>query len=87
MLSHVFRRQQTKRQSAASRSGGSPVATVLLFSRTEVFKQAIRLGRARELCPRMGENGFFVTARTVDESVAEAFYRDGMGLTDATSDA
>lgn len=73
----VFELDQV-RASAAERRDGRHRATVLLFSRTDVFNAPIPIADARELCPAMQESGFFVTARRVEESVAEAFYRVGM---------
>ncbi|WP_420621405.1 GNAT family N-acetyltransferase [Candidatus Poriferisodalis sp.] len=66
---------------------GSRAATVLLFSRTDVFSEAVSAERARELCPDdIWEQGFGVTARAVSERTAEALYREGMGLHRQTHD-
>lgn len=76
----VFDREQV-RECATLRRDGSRSATVLLFSRTDVLDRAVSAERARELCPDdIWEQGFGVTARTVSERVAEALYREGMGL-------
>ncbi|WP_419946398.1 GNAT family N-acetyltransferase [Candidatus Poriferisodalis sp.] len=76
----VFDREQV-RERAIPGPDGSPAATVLLFSRTDVFSETVTAERARELCPdEIWEQGFPVTARTVSERAAEALYREGMGL-------
>ena len=69
------------RQSATSGRGDSPTATVLLFSRTDVFDHPVNAQRARELGPDdIWQQGFANTARSVSERTAEALYREGMGL-------
>ena len=76
----VFDREQVRECATLGRDG-SRSTTVLLFSRTDVFDTAVSAERARELCPDdIWEQGFGVTARTVSERVAEALYREGMGL-------
>lgn len=73
----VFELHQV-RTSATERRDGRYRATVLLFSRTDVFRTPVDIAAARELCPAMQASGFFVTTRQVEEHVAEAFYRVGM---------
>lgn len=69
------------RQAASSGRGDSPAATVLLFSRTDVFDHPVNAERARELGPDdIWQQGFANTARSVSERTAEALYREGMGL-------
>ena len=67
----------------AARSGHSDTstATVLLFSRTDVFDHPVGAARAHELGPDdIWQQGFAITARSVSERTAEALYREGMGL-------
>lgn len=68
------------REAATSSFGGTPTATVLMFSRTDVFDQSVSAERARELGSDIWEQGFAVTTRPVSERTAEALYREGMGL-------
>lgn len=82
----VFDRGQV-RERATRGPDGSLAATVLLFSRTDVFSETVTAERARELCPdEIWEQGFPVTARTVSQRTAEALYREGMGLPHPASD-
>ena len=81
----VFNLDQV-RAAATSGTGGSSTATVLLFSRTDVFDQPVSAERARELGPDIWEQGFANTARSVSEATAEALYRQGMGLSQPGSD-
>ena len=68
------------REAATGGFGGTPTATVLLFSRTDVFDQPVSAERARELGPDdIWEQGFANTTRSVSERTAEALYREGMG--------
>lgn len=74
------------RQSATSGGRGSPAATVLLFSRTDVFDHCVDAERARELASDdIWEQGFAITTRSVSERTAEALYREGMGLPQPTA--
>ena len=76
----VFDLEQV-RQSATSGRGDSPAATVLLFSRTDVFDHPVNAERARELGPDdIWQQGFAITTRSVSERTVEALYREGMGL-------
>lgn len=82
----VFDREQVRECATLGRDG-SLTATVLLFSRTDVFDKSVSAERARELCPNdIWEQGFGVTARTVSERTAEALYREGMDLPAQTHD-
>lgn len=65
---------------AATAAGGTPMATALLFGRTDVFEQRVSAERARELGPDIWEQGFANTTREIQERTAEALYREGMGL-------
>lgn len=82
----VFELEQVHER-ATRVSGGPHVATVLLFSRTDVFTHAVDPVRARELDSKIWEQGFAVTARSVSERTAEALYREGMGSTYDANDA
>lgn len=53
-------------------------ATALLFSQTEIFHEPIPIGRARELCPAMTTDSFFITTRQIDEASVQAFYEEGL---------
>ena len=69
---------QVQEQATVLQHGSLPVATALLFSRTEVFSTPVAIARARELCQPMTQNGFFQTSRQISEKDVEAFYREGM---------
>ena len=74
------------REAATSGRGGAPTATVLLFSRTDVFDHPVSAARAHELAPDdIWKQGFANTARSVSERTAEALYREGMGLAQPTA--
>ena len=76
----VFDLEQVRR-SATSGRGDSSAATVLLFSRTDVFDHPVDAERASELgSGDIWQQGFAVTTRSVSERTAEALYREGMGL-------
>ncbi len=91
----VFELEQV-RDRASPGIGGSPTATVLLFSNTDVFTHPVTAARARELAveaasrsgsrPDIWDQGFAVTARSISERTAEALYREGMGLAHRTQD-
>ena len=55
-----------------------PVATALLFSQTEMFRQPVPIARARELCASMSTGGYFITLRQIDEGTVRAFYEEGI---------
>ena len=59
---------------------GHLAVTALLFSQTEVFPEPIPLTRARQLFPKMKTEGYFVTARQIQEDVVYKFYEEGMRL-------
>ncbi len=61
-----------------SGNGGHPAATALLFSQTEIFHEPIAMDRARELCPAMNTDGYFITTRQIDEASVQAFYEEGV---------
>jgi len=69
---------QVQAQATSPRKGSQPVATALLFSRTEIFSAPVPIARARELHQPMTRNGYFQTSRQVSEADVEAFYREGM---------
>ena len=54
------------------------VATALLFSQTEMFREPVPIARARELCPDMNTGGYFITTRRVDEQSIRALYEEGL---------
>jgi len=56
---------------------GDLAVTALLFSQTEIFRDPVPIARARELCPEMNTDGYFVTTRRVDEQSARALYEAG----------
>jgi predicted GNAT family acetyltransferase len=55
-------------------------ATVLSFSRTELFREHLTLRRCRELSADFQTSGFLTTTRAVSEHVFVDFYREGLGL-------
>ena len=53
-------------------------ATVLSFSRTELFREHLTLQRCRELSADFKTSGFLTTTRELDEHVFADFYSEGM---------
>jgi hypothetical protein len=74
----VLDERQVLDSSRPSESGGHPTATALLFSQTEIFHEPIPIERARELCPAMNTDGYFITTRQIDEASVQAFYEEGL---------
>ena len=74
--------EQVRERAGMTRQGGQPVATALLFSRTEVFSAPVSIERARQLHQPMTQNGYFQSSRLINETSVEAFYREGMNLND-----
>jgi len=66
------------RAAASQMGGGSPKATVMLFSQTEVFSEPVPISRARQLCDSMSRTGFFQTTQAIDEHAVRRFYEEGM---------
>ena len=64
-------------EAASSSKSGQPAATAMLFSQTEVFSAPVPIARSRELCESMKEQGFFQTARSVEEEAVRRFYEEG----------
>ena len=61
---------------------GAQTAAALLFSRTDVFPQAIPLNRAQELDGDMQTPGYFQTMKKIDEISVLSFYKEGMNHND-----
>ncbi|WP_420436396.1 GNAT family N-acetyltransferase [Candidatus Poriferisocius sp.] len=74
----VLDKPQVLDSAKSSGKGGHPKATALLFSQTEIFHEPIPIGRARELCPAMNTDGYFITTREIDEASVQAFYEEGL---------
>lgn len=74
----VLSEQDVVGRARASQKSGAQRVTALLFSRTEVFPQAVSLARARTLDARMRKAGFFQTMQETDEVSALAFYREAI---------
>ena len=49
-----------------------------VISQTEIFHEPIPIDRARELCPAMNTDGYFITTRQIDEASVQAFYEEGL---------
>ena len=75
----VLDEEQVVGSAKLRRNSGSPRATALLFSQTEVFREPVPIARARELCPVMVAKGYFRTTRQIDELSVRAFYEEGLG--------
>ena len=73
----VLDERQVLESAKQPRKGGHPLATALLFSRTEMFQEPVSIARARELCASMETDGYFVTIRRIDEGTVRAFYEEG----------
>lgn len=74
--------EQIRERAGMTRQGDQPVATALLFNRTEVFSAPVSIERARQLHQPMTQNGYFQSSRLINETTVEAFYREGMNLND-----
>ena len=75
----VLDKEQVVGSAKRRRQSGSLGATALLFSQTEVFREPVPIARARELCPAMVPEGYFVTTRQIDELSVRGFYEEGLG--------
>ncbi len=74
----VLDERQVLESAKQPRKDGHPLATALLFSRTEMFQEPVLIARARELCASMETDGYFVTIRRIDEGIVRAFYEEGI---------
>ena len=78
----VLDKAQVLGSAKPSSKGNHLAATTLLFSQTEIFREPVPVDRARELCPDMNQNGYFITTRGIDEVIVQAFYEEGMRRND-----
>ena len=74
----VLDKPQVLGSARQSGEGEKLQATALLFSQTEIFREPIPIERARELCPDMNTDGYFITTRRIDEVIVQAFYEEGL---------
>lgn len=74
----VLDERQVLDSAKPSGKDGHPTATALLFSQTEIFHEPIPISRARDLCPAMNTDGYFITTRQIDEASVQAFYEEGL---------
>lgn len=78
----VLDKAQVLGSARPSSEGDHLTATALLFSQTEIFPEPVSIDRARELCPDMNQDGYFITTRRIDEVIVQAFYEEGLKRND-----
>lgn len=78
----VLDKPQVLGSARPSSEGDHLEVTALLFSQTEIFREPVPIVRARELCPDMNWDGYFITTRRIDEVIVQAFYEEGLKRND-----